>query len=166
MNMNKKGIVLLLLGLAIIVLSEIAGSIRLYQMGYYNYKIILTILPVILMIIGIVFIINNKSSVNKNSDSNEETNTEDLSKSNNINKVSRISLMGGLIGALTTNPKTALENEIYRNNQKGWKAIHIKNHSTTNLFIWLLQLIVLLLTFGLFSWGGGYLVLFEKESNC
>ena len=79
------------------------------------------------------------------------------------NKVSRISLMGGLIGAFVTNPRKALENEIDKANQDGWSAIHIMSHRTTNLFIFLLQIAVLVLTLGLFTWGGGYLVLFEKE---
>lgn len=79
------------------------------------------------------------------------------------NKVSRISLMGGLIGALTTNPRKALENEINRMNQEGWVATHIEPHSTTNLLIWILQLVMLLITVGLFTWGGGYIVLFERD---
>ena len=79
------------------------------------------------------------------------------------NKVTRVSLMGGLIGALTTNPRKALENEIDKQNQEGWNAIHIDPHRTTNLFIWVLQLVVLVITFGLFTWGGGYLILFERD---
>ena len=79
------------------------------------------------------------------------------------NKVARISLMGGLIGALTTNPRKALEDEIDKGNLDGWNAIHIEPHSTTNLFVSAVQLVVLGLTLGLWTWGGGYMVLFEKE---
>ena len=79
------------------------------------------------------------------------------------NRVSRVTLMGGLIGALTTNPRKALENEINKLNKEGWNAIHIDQHRTTNLFIWVLQILVLVLTLGLFTWGGGYLILFEKD---
>ena len=79
------------------------------------------------------------------------------------NKVTRVSLMGGLIGMLTTNPRKALEDEIDQQNQNGWTATHIDPYSTTNLFVWVLQLAVLFLTLGLFTWGGGYLILFEKE---
>lgn len=79
------------------------------------------------------------------------------------NKVARISLMGGLIGAITTNPRKALEDEINKSNQNGWNAIHIEPHKTTNLFIAIVQLLVLLLTLGLFTWGGGYIILFERE---
>jgi len=79
------------------------------------------------------------------------------------NMVTRVSLMGGLIGALATNPRKALENEIDKANREEWNAIHIEPHITTNLFVWILQLLVLALTLGLFTWGGGYLVLFERE---
>jgi len=80
------------------------------------------------------------------------------------NRVSRISLMGGLIGALLTNPRKALEEEIDKQNQDGWCATHIDPHRTTNLFIWVLQLAVLVFTLGLFTWGGGYLILFERDA--
>ena len=79
------------------------------------------------------------------------------------NMIIRVSLMGGLIGAIATNPRKALENEIDKANREGWNAIHIEPHRTTNLLIWILQLLVLALTLGLFTWGGGYLVLFERE---
>jgi len=81
------------------------------------------------------------------------------------NRISRVSLMGGLIGALTTNPRSALQSELDKQNKQGWNAIHIDPHGTTNLFIRVLQLVVLILTLGLFTWGGGYLILFEKEDN-
>ena len=79
------------------------------------------------------------------------------------NKVTRISLTGGLIGALTTNPRKALEDAIEQGNNDGWNAIHIEPHSTTNLFVRVLQLLLLTVTCGLWTWGGGYLVLFERE---
>jgi hypothetical protein len=79
------------------------------------------------------------------------------------NRVSRISLMGGIIGALTTNPRKALEDVIDKGNVEGWNAIHIEPHSTTNLLVLIVQFLVLILTLGLWTWGGGYMVLFEKE---
>ena len=80
-----------------------------------------------------------------------------------INKISRISLAGGIIGALTTNPRRALEKELESSNAEGWTAVQITDHSTTNIFIKLLQYLVLGLTLFLYTWGGGYLVLYQKE---
>jgi len=81
------------------------------------------------------------------------------------NKIGRVALMGGLIGMLTTNPRKALADKVDKENKQGWNAIHIDQHRTTNLFIALLQLAVLILTVGLFTWGGGYLILFEQETD-
>jgi hypothetical protein len=79
------------------------------------------------------------------------------------NKVKRISLSGGLIGSLLTNPRKALDDAIDAENQAGWKATQIEPHVTTNLLMVLVQIAVLILTLGLWTWGGGYLILFEKE---
>ncbi len=81
-----------------------------------------------------------------------------------INKVVRISLSGGIFGMLTTNPRKALDDVIDQHNQDGWNAIYFQEHKTSNLFVWLLQLVVLFLTIFLWTFGAGYMVLFEKES--
>ena len=81
-----------------------------------------------------------------------------------INKVVRIALSGGIIGALTTNPRKSLEDVINRHNQEGWNAVYFSEHKTSNLFIWFLQLVVLFLTLFLWTFGAGYMVLFEKEA--
>lgn len=81
------------------------------------------------------------------------------------NRIVRIALMGGLLGAILTNPRKALEDEIDTANQQGWNAIHIEPHRTTNLFIWVIQILVLLLTLGLWTWGAGYLVLLERDAQ-
>jgi len=79
------------------------------------------------------------------------------------NRIGRVSLSGGLVGLLATNPRKALEDHIDIQNQEGWNAVHIEPHATTNLLMWILQLSVLTLTVGIWTWGAGYMVLFEKE---
>ncbi len=81
-----------------------------------------------------------------------------------INKVVRVSLSGGLIGLLTTNPRRALDNIIDKHNQEGWNAVYFSNHTDTNLLVAILRLLVLACTLGLWTWGAGYLVLFERQS--
>lgn len=81
------------------------------------------------------------------------------------NKVERISLSGGLIGALATNPKEALNKCIQKENYSGWNCTFILPHVQQNLGIFIVQLIVLGLTCGLWTFGPGYLVLFEKQRN-
>jgi hypothetical protein len=80
------------------------------------------------------------------------------------NKVIRLSLSGGIIGLLTTNPRKALDDAIDKANQEGWNAVQIQPHKTSNLLIVMLQVVVLFLTLFLWTWGSGYLVLMERES--
>lgn len=80
-----------------------------------------------------------------------------------INKVLRVSLSGGIIGLLTTNPRRALDGAINTANKDGWTATHIDNHSNSNILVRLVQFAVLICTIGLWTWSDGYLVLLEKE---
>jgi hypothetical protein len=75
------------------------------------------------------------------------------------NKVERIFLSGGLIGMLFTNPRKALDELVIEANADGWSAVQILKHSNTNLLMTIIQILVLLLTLGLWTWGAGYLVL-------
>lgn len=79
------------------------------------------------------------------------------------NKVIRISLSGGLVGLVTTNPRRALDSAIDKANQDGYHCHQIVPHSSRNLLVILLQILVLLLTLGLWTWGAGYILLLEKE---
>ncbi|MBC6428208.1 MAG: hypothetical protein GDA55_03120 [Cellvibrionales bacterium] len=79
------------------------------------------------------------------------------------NKVERISLAGGLLGLIFTDPRRALNALVKKHNAKGWRATFILQHSQHNLFMVLVQLVFLVLTVGLFTFGPGYLVMFEKE---
>ncbi len=80
-----------------------------------------------------------------------------------INKVVRISLSGGLIGLLTTNPRRAIDAAVDKGNQDGWRCHQILPHSSRNMLVVVVQLAVLLLTLGLWTWGAGYILLFEKQ---
>jgi hypothetical protein len=80
-----------------------------------------------------------------------------------INRMERVSLSGGIIGALTTNPRTALENKIKQLNAEGWNCHQILPHTGRNLLVKVFQVILLVVTLFLWTFGDGYLLLFEKE---
>ena len=82
-----------------------------------------------------------------------------------INKIVRVSLSGGLIGALGTNPRYVLEHVIEKHNAAGWNCHQIYPHTTRNLFIMLLQVLILIMTVGLWTFGAGYLLLFEMDNT-
>jgi len=80
-----------------------------------------------------------------------------------INRMERVALSGGLIGCLATNPREALESKMRELNAEGWNCRQMLDHSTHNSFIKILQFLVLICTLGLWTFGAGYLLLFEKE---
>ena len=79
-----------------------------------------------------------------------------------MNKVVRIALSGGIVGLLTTNPRRALDARIDKENQEGWNAIYFVPHTDTNLLVATLRLVALFATLFLWTWGAGYLILFER----
>ena len=80
------------------------------------------------------------------------------------NKIVRISLMGGLLGLLLTNPRKALDDCVHKNNVDSWRSTFILQHQERNLLMIIIQYVVLICTLGLWTWGAGYLVMFEKKT--
>jgi len=82
-----------------------------------------------------------------------------------INRMERVALSGGLIGWLATNPREALENKTRELNAEGWNCRQVLDHSTRNGLIMVLQGVILICTLFLWTFGPGYLLVFEKELN-
>jgi hypothetical protein len=80
-----------------------------------------------------------------------------------VNKIDRIYLAGGLLGALFTNPRAALDSRVEKANENGWNLHQIIPHTETNLFLKIVSILVLIITLGLWTFGAGYILLFEKE---
>ena len=57
-----------------------------------------------------------------------------------------------------------MDNAIDKANQDGYHCHQIVPHSSRNLFVFILQIAVLLATLFLWTWGAGYILLFQKES--
>ena len=79
-----------------------------------------------------------------------------------VNKVVRLSLAGGLIGLMFTNPRRALDSAVDQANADGWNCHQVIPHQERNFLVFFLQIVVLILTLGLWTWGAGYLLLLEK----
>lgn len=78
------------------------------------------------------------------------------------NKIVRIALSGDIVGALCTSPRRALDAAVRKHNAEGWNCRQVLPHSTSNLGVVILQLICLVCTLGLWTFGAGYLLLFER----
>ena len=79
------------------------------------------------------------------------------------NKIDRVSFYGGLIGALAVNPRMLLDSRVEKANLHGWTVVQITPHKEANLLIQILNFGFLMITFGLFNFAPGYLIVFEKE---
>ena len=79
-----------------------------------------------------------------------------------INKVERIRYSGGIIGLLFGSTKGKMQNKITEMNKQGWN-LHLIHNDQPNLVIWIIRLLILILTSGLWTIGSSEILVFEKE---
>jgi hypothetical protein len=75
----------------------------------------------------------------------------------------KLSLSGGIIGSLTTNPASAIQNAFDTYNRRGWRCVQVIHHSDTNILGIILKVAVLVLTLFLWTWSSAYILVFEKQ---
>ena len=81
-----------------------------------------------------------------------------------VNQVERLQYSGGLIGLLFGSSKGKLQGKVEEMNQRGWN-LHFVHADQPNLLIWILRLLILFLTAGLWTIGNSELLVFEKEDK-
>ena len=77
------------------------------------------------------------------------------------NKVVRISYSGGFIGLLIGSSRGKLEAILQEHNKDGWILAEVVPDNP-NLIIWIVRLLLLVLTLGLWTLSNGYLLILEK----
>jgi hypothetical protein len=77
------------------------------------------------------------------------------------NKVVRISYAGGLLGLIFGSARGKLEALLKKHNDDGWNLAEIIPDNP-NLLIWILRMVILVLTLGLWTLSNGYLLILEK----
>ncbi len=88
-----------------------------------------------------------------------------LINTNTINKVVNVPLTGGIIGLLSELPASKLNKSIARENANGWKVVQIIPAASANIFIAILRIVLLIMTFLLYTTNDGYYISFEKQTN-
>lgn len=83
---------------------------------------------------------------------------------NKINQVERIRYSGGLLGLLFASSKGKLNNKVTEMNKSGWH-LHFIHGDNPNLLIWVLRLLILIVTLGLWTIGSSELLVFEKDEG-
>jgi len=79
-----------------------------------------------------------------------------------INKIERLSYSGGLLGMLFGSTKGKMQDKVSEMNNQGWN-LHFINTDQPNLLIWIIRLLLLGLTIGLWTIGSSEILVFEKE---
>ena len=79
-----------------------------------------------------------------------------------INKVERLRYSGGIIGLIFGSTKGKMQNKITEMNKQGWN-LHLIHNDQPNLVIWIIRLLILILTSGLWTIGSSEILVFEKE---
>jgi len=79
------------------------------------------------------------------------------------NTVFRVTLSGGIIGALTANPKGKLQKKITEMNKQGYRVGQVLPDDTGNILIAILRVIILVCTLFLWTIANGYYVIGEKR---
>ncbi len=80
---------------------------------------------------------------------------------NRINKVTRVNFAGGLIGLIAGSSKGKIQKAIMDENADGWNFVEYIPDQP-NLIIYVLRLMLLMLTLGLWTISTGYIFVFEK----
>lgn len=78
-----------------------------------------------------------------------------------INMTKRVNFSGGLLGAIFGSPKGKVDNALSAANSEGWNLIEVIPDQR-NIAIFIVRLIILILTLGLWTLSSGYLFIFEK----
>ena len=81
-----------------------------------------------------------------------------------VNTVDRIRYSGGLLGLLFGSSKGKLNDRVEEMNKNGWN-LHFIHGDNPNLLIWILRILILFVTLGLWTIGSSELLVFEKESE-
>ena len=81
------------------------------------------------------------------------------------NRIDEITYIGGFIGWLIINPKQTINNRVEEANKAGWTVVNIIPGGDQNALFRLLRTLILILTLGLFTFGDGVFVIFEKDGE-
>lgn len=76
------------------------------------------------------------------------------------NEIRYIPMTGGIIGLFSPADYIVINRHLKKMNQNGWKIVTIFSAGSPS---YLLCLIVLIITFGLFTWRDGYFLVLEKS---
>ncbi len=81
-----------------------------------------------------------------------------------INSVVRVNYAGGLLGLIFGSSRGKTEAVIRKHNADGWNVAEVIEDNP-NLIIWLVRILLLLITLGLWTIGTSRLIIFERPDG-
>lgn len=84
---------------------------------------------------------------------------------NQKNKIVDVDFTSGIIGLFLSSPMTKINNTIKKENENGWKVVNIIDSEKGNLFVFLMQLFLLVITLGLYTFSTGKYIIFERIND-
>lgn len=79
------------------------------------------------------------------------------------NSVERVVFLGGIIGALSSNPKSRLQKTFDQANYHGWRVRQIIPDPDQNLFQFLIRAFLLIITLFLYTERQGFYIVYERD---
>lgn len=161
---QKKGIALILGGILFFFLfGMILEIFNLGSLSYFLYEYHL----MALFSLGLVgFGINVLISENTPSEYEETSLPQNIhtyiNNNNQMNKVVKISLTGGLIGFIAGDAISLLNRRIREENAQGWEVIQVLPDTDANLVTVIIRIILLCITSFLFTTTNGYYVVLKS----
>ena len=107
-----------------------------------------------LIIIAIISAVKNNKDVENNF----------VTQADQTNKVSRVILVGGLIGLFTGNPVDSLNKKIKIENLQGWEVIQVIPDTNLNLLTLILRILLLIITLFFYTTSNGYYIILKRKS--
>lgn len=82
---------------------------------------------------------------------------------NQSNKVTKVNLIGGIIGLFMGSPAKAINRRCNEENAKGWEVVQVLPDTSFSMLAILGRIVLLLLTLFLFTTANGYLMVLKKR---
>lgn len=164
MNNNQtKGISLIAGGiLSMFILPYILRTIGFYWLSYYLTEYYLIYLAG-LAVAGL----GVKTLLSKDTGSEEENAsviTGGSSPAAHANKVSKITLTGGIIGLFAGSSLSALNKRISSENAQGWEVVQVLPDTSLNILTVILRMLLLMITLFLYTTSNGYYIVLKRAS--
>lgn len=170
MNENqKKGLYYILAGILAYFFVGYLISILLiplkFLIGSYAVELYSTV-PYIKVIVAFILVAKGISTaIFENKNNTIKANMIPDSNDTTANKVVNVTLTGGLIGLFLDSPQNSLNRKIRKENANGWEVVQIIPSQSGNILEFILRILLLLVTFFLFTTANGYYIIMKRASK-